>query len=197
MDEHRGRTVLVAAVIVAGFVAAALVLTGWLRSGPSDATPSASFPAEARGMKVLTVVDAIAVQARDDASDIALGGFYQQPFLLSCPAPLGPVVQLFEGNCETRSTWLMANPESIVHASSNVIQGGGPSGPAFNVVFDGPGIEWANPLPQTGDSVPTPVVVIGHFDDPRAVGCQPENVQWCMDVFVVTVVDWANGAPLP
>jgi hypothetical protein len=46
-------------------------------------------------------------------------------------------------------------------------------------------------------SVPTPVVFIGHFDDPRAEGCRPEHLQLCRDRFVVTVVAWADGVDFP
>ena len=201
-DDGAGVPISVAVILLAAFGAVMLV-TGWMRGNPgtptpsaSLATPAASFPAEASGKPILSVSDALAIQGRDDASEIAVAGWFQQPLALPCPAPRVPPVPIIEGPC-TYSGWLMADPESIIRSIANGLATQGPVGPAFQTAFDGPGMDWAIPLPRTGNSMPTPVVLIGHFDDPRAVGCQPENHQECSDRFVVTAVDWANGVQNP
>ena len=111
-----------------------------------------------------------------------------------------PLVPVIEGPC-AMTGWLLAENESLVHIvigpNSGSMETSSPSGPAFETAFDGPGIAWARPLPQQGDSVPTPVVLIGHFDDPRAAACQPKNQAECLDRFVVTVVAWADGVENP
>ncbi len=205
MDEHRGRTLAMVAALILGAIAIALVLTGWMRgglAGPAIATgPPSAAPKQAGGMAVITVADAIKVQSGDSAADIAVAGWYQQSYALPCPAPLQPMVPLLNGDCTIGMTWLMENAESLIHASRDATGGtnssGPPAGPAVHPVFDGPSTGWANPLPENGDSVPTPVVFIGHFDDMRSQGCAPADRQACLDRFVVKVVAWANGVDNP
>ena len=195
----RQTAILVAAILLAG-LGTALALTGIMRPGqsvvPSGPLASASFPATANGHDVLSVADAMAVQAGDDASELAVAGWYQQSELLSCPAPRFPLVPVIEGPCALRG-FMMANPESIVHVRSNGWDMGPPSGRFFEVVFDGPEPAWQNPFPRIGDSVPTAAVLVGHFNDARAAGCQAEDRQNCGDRFVVTAVAWANGVDSP
>lgn len=205
MDEHRGQTLALVAVFIVGAVALALVLTGWMRGGPASSAastgPPPNAPKQAGGMAVLSVADAIKVQVADSAVDIAVAGWYQQSFALPCPAPLPPVVPLLNGDCTIGVTWLMENAESLIQVSRDASGGsnssGAPVGPAVNPVFDGPSINWANPLPQSGTSLPTPVVFVGHFDDARAQGCAQADHQICLDRFVVTTVAWANGVDNP
>lgn len=173
---------------------AALLLTNLMRRAPEASAPtSASFPAEAGGLPVLTVRAAMDVRAADDRRDIAVAGWFQQPFPMSCPAPAPPSEPFLEGNCSVHFTWLMADPETIVRVRADGAEGSRPVGPAINPIFDGPDTDWARPLPPSGDAIPTPVVLIGHFDDPRAAGCQPEARRACRDLLVVTAVPWADG----
>lgn len=204
MDEHRGRTLALVTVLILGTAAFALLLTNWLRGGSSDrpsAGPPANAPKEVRGMAVVSVSDAITIQAADSAADVTVAAWFQQSYALPCPAPLPPVVPLLNGDCQIGMTWLMQNPEILIRSTKDLSGGSNsesaPVGPAVNPVFDGPSTNWANPLPENGDSVPTPVVFIGHFDDPRAQGCQPVDHQACLDRFVVTAVAWANGVDNP
>jgi hypothetical protein len=196
MNDDRGRTPIVVVAMLVAAVGVALLLTGWLRSRPTTETATASFPVEAGGLKTISVRDALLIQAGDDSSNIAVAGWFQQTFVLSCPFTLVPPVPVIEGPCALTG-WLMAGPESIVHVTGNGMDTNGPHGPALQTAFDGPGIRWANPLPKVGDSAPTPVVLVGHFNDPRAPRCQPENRQECADRFVVTAVAWANGIQNP
>jgi hypothetical protein len=205
MDEHRGRTLALVAAFIVGALALALVLTGWMRGGPASSAvatgPPSTAPKQAGGMAVISVAEAIKIQAADSAVDIAVAGWYQQSYALPCPAPLPPVVPLLNGDCAIGMTWLMENAESLIHSTRDASGGSNssrpPSAPGVNPVFDGPPTGWANPLPEIGDSVPTPVVFIGHFDDARAQGCAPSDRQTCLDRFVVKTVAWANGVDNP
>ena len=205
MDEHRGRTLTLVAALIVGALAIALLLTGWMRGAPAASAiatgPPSAAPKQAGGMAVMSVAEAIKFQAADSPVDIAVAGWFQQSFALPCPAPLPPFVQLLNGDCTIGMTWLMENGESLIQVSRDASGGsnssGAPVGPAVNPVFDGPLTSWANPLPQSGASVPTPVVFIGHFDDARAQGCARADRQTCLDRFVVTIVAWANGVDNP
>lgn len=159
-------------------------------------SPSASFPVTVRDHSVVSVSDAVVVQARDDPTELAVAGWFQQPFLFSCPAPIVPLVPLLEGPCSLEG-WLMAAPESAVLVHENGMETRPIVDANVEVAFDGPDTNWERPLPKIGGSVPLPVVFIGHFDDIRAAGCQPENRQSCLGRFVVTVVAWVDGVDRP
>ena len=163
--------------------------------GPSD-TASASFPGTLGDRPVVSVSDAVAVKIRDDPSEVAVAGWFQQPFLFSCPAPIVPLVPLLEGPCSLQG-WLMAEPESAVLVHENGMETRPIVSASVDVAFDGPDTNWERPLPRLGGSIPLPVVFIGHFDDIRAAGCQPENRPSCLDRFVVTVVAWVDGVDRP
>ena len=193
-DERVGVPASVPWILLAA-IGAALLVTNLMRT--RSEAPIASFPARANDMPVASDPDDITDQACDDGRDIAVSGWFQAPFAMSCPAPMWPVVPVLEGNCAIDFTWLMAEPESIIRIRPDGAEGGPPSGPAIHPVFDGPSTGWARPLPPEGDAVPTPVVLIGHFDDARTAGCRPENRQRCLDRFVVTVVAWADGVDFP
>lgn len=199
--EHDRRALLPAAGIVIASVVIALFAIDRL-AGPfagstdSSIAPSASFPVVARTHAVMTVPDAIVIQGKNDPSAIAVAGWFQQPFLSSCPAPMVQLVPVIEG-CASFGGWLMALPESVVLVRQNGMESRPAVGPSVEVSFDGPDRNWERPLPQLGWSVPLPVVFVGHFDDPRAVGCQPDSRRSCLDRFVVTVVAWVNGADQP
>jgi hypothetical protein len=204
VDEHRGRTLAIVVALIVGMGAIALLLTGWMRGGATRTLasgPPSDAPKDVGGMAVMSVSDALKIQAADTGAEIAVAGWFQQSYPLPCPAPLPPVVPLLNGDCTIGMTWLMQDPESLVHATRDASGGSNssrpPVGAGVNPVFDGPSTDWANPLPANGDSVPTAVVLIGHFDDARAVGCAPADRPACLDRFVVTTVAWANGRSLP
>jgi hypothetical protein len=192
-DDRDGVPVSVAWILIAA-LAAAIFLTNAMRAPKSSDN---GIPLTANGLPVVTVPDAIEVQGLEAGSDVALSGWFQQSFPVPCPKPADPIVPLLNGNCTIDTTWLMAEPEAIIHVTPNSMRADSPTSPAIHPVFDGPGIDWARPLPQNGDSEPTPVVFIGHFDDERAAGCRPEDLQRCLDRFVVTEVTWADGVDNP
>jgi hypothetical protein len=147
---------------------------------------------------VITVLEAIEIQERDDDGVIAVAGWFAPAEPVPCPAPMPAVVPLLDGNCSIDFTWLMAAPETTRHMSGDTLVSiGSPAGPAVHPVFDGPDTSWARPDPSDGERSRTPVVFIGHFNDARAGGCRAEEQQLCRDRFVVTVVAWADGVDFP
>jgi len=196
-DEGERVPVSVAWILLAA-LAAALFLTTQMRA--PDTLETEVFPALASGLDVVPVADAIEVRETGADTDVAVSGWFQQPMVIECPAPGIPLVPVIEGPCALTG-WLMGEPESVVHvsveANSREHWTTSASGPSIETVFDGPGSAWANPLRQNGDSVPTSVVLIGHFNDPRVAACQAENQAECRDRFVVTVVAWADGVENP
>jgi hypothetical protein len=194
-SDRQGVPVSVALILLAA-LGATLLLTTLMR-GSSDG-PSSSFPAEANGLRVITVADAIEIQAKDDASVIAVAGWYAPPEPVPCIGPAPPIVPLLDGDCSIDFTWLMAAPESVRRMNGNTLVSiGAPAGPAVHPVFDGPDTSWARPDPANGERSRTPVVFIGHFDDARAEGCKPDVRQRCLERLVVTVVAWADGVDFP
>jgi hypothetical protein len=183
-------------ILLAGLGAALLVTSLMKGCGArQDSVGDAGFPTEMDGRAVITVDDAKGFQAKDDGSEVVVAGWYQQAAVMACPAPGPGMEPLLEGNCEVFSTFLMRDPESLIKIAPNSMEGTSPSGPSVNVVLDGPGNAWARLLPANGASTPTPVVFIGHFNDPRAERCQ--GVEQCRDIFVVTQVAWADGVDNP
>jgi hypothetical protein len=157
---------------------------------------AATFPPLPAGLDAILVSDAIRARANGVATDMTVAGWFQQPFLHSCPAPLVPEIPNIEG-CPASAGWLLAQPESVVHHQGNRQWTSPATGPSIDVVFDGPGHGWERPLPPDGDATPTPAVLVGHFHDPRAPRCQPANRQECDTEFVVTHVAWADGLVNP
>jgi hypothetical protein len=60
-------------------------------------------------------------------------------------------------------------------------------------VFDGIEAGWGYPI-SVDDSMPRPVVFLGHFNDARADDCRTEPRQECRALFVVDQVPWVDGA---
>lgn len=192
-DDRGGLPVSVAWILLAA-LGAAILLTNLMRAPDPSTEPG--FPATANSLPVVTVPDAIEVQQLGADTDIAVSGWFQHPAAIECPAPRQPVVPLLDGDCAIDFTWLLSDAEFLWHAEVNGMRMDNPAGPAIHPVLVGPGTSWARPF-DGRDSVPTPVVFIGHFNDPRSAGCRPDNQPVCLSRFVVTVVAWADGVDNP
>lgn len=192
-DDRDGVPISVAWILLAA-LGAAILLTNLMRS--PDSSSDSGFLATANGLPVVSVADAIEVQQLEADTDVAVSGWFQHPAAIECPEPREPIVPLLDGDCAIDFTWLLSDAQSLWHAEVNDMRMENPAGPAIHPVFLGPDTSWARPF-DGRDSVPTPVVFIGHFDDERAAGCQPQNRQRCLDRFVVTLVPWADGVDLP
>lgn len=186
-------------VVAAAFVAIVVSAIGIATLMAPAAEAPTLIPATIEGFDVFTVDEAIEVQAADDGSTIAVGGWYQAGLLPSCPAPPPPPDEpaLLEGYCFADFVWLMAEPERLFHVGPNSSGGGPPDGPAIHPMFFEVAAPPTRPMPEEGDSIPTAVVLVGHFDDARAADCRPDVRQTCLDRFVVEWIPWLEPALVP
>jgi len=67
-----------------------------------------------------------------------------------------------------------------------------PSGPGIHLRFEAPQVDWP-PVDDQETVTPVPIVAIGHFDDPAAATCPPEDATWCHDLFIIDNIAWAYG----
>jgi hypothetical protein len=210
-----------AAAVVVAVVAVAFGFgsLGRLVVGPSpsdttatasaDATPSAlptpteqALPGSVFGLQIVHVSDAITV--RDDGADrremAVLGWFTSHP-PIPCPAPIAPPVSPIQSRCPDDLEWLTERPESLIHQSRDGSSlTSAPTGPALHVDLDGLDRSWEPVdfgIAANGDSVPTDVVFVGHFDDPRASLCPTDEETACQDRFVVDSVGSVEGVAQP
>ncbi len=188
------------AMTVAGARAAGDAIVASLRftrTGPDASAPNA-LPADAVGLPVRPVTDAIATRdAGPDDRELAVAGWFTPATPMSCPAPLERPTSPVQPVCPDQFVWLMEDAEALIHVRQNQISGGPPTGPAIQVDFDDVDQSWFPPLPTAGDSVPAHVVFVGHFDDRRSALCPRDEEQACRDRFVVDRVDWVDGRRQP
>jgi hypothetical protein len=154
----------------------------------------ADFPVEIDGLPVISVSGAILDRETDLSGELAIAGWFQASPRLFCPFVAQVAVPFMEGGCEIRGTWLMETPESIMKVTSIGVSGGPPAGPAINPVFPTVAPPADRPQPIQGGSIPTKVIMIGHFNDRRASLCSREAPQVCLGRFVVDAVPWVEGA---
>lgn len=186
--RRRPWLLLPAAVIVVALLGLSLLL------------PGASPPTVVDGLPVLSVSDVLAQRAAGGLRDqsVAVGGYWSVSNVGAhmCPASLAHAGSL-ELNCEQDEYGITQDNEPMQLVSrfhEYVYQVRGLHLQPF-VDMDLPGLARLFELkPQ--DSLwpypPTPVVLVGHFDDPRAADCQPEARQACLDRFVLDRVAFLN-----
>jgi hypothetical protein len=186
----RPRLVLGLAAVLAGTLAVAVLGPGGDQSTTTDRPPITSVD----GLLVMTVSEAIA--ARDAGSlpggRAAIRGFWSAPgFFPSCPAPLDPTGEL-EMYCH--DGWFGITERNAPILGIERTSTGGMRtwqndvGPRLTPWVT-PGIAGADELnrPMADGQVPEPVpiIVVGHFDDPRAADCRAEARQLCRDRLVL------------
>jgi hypothetical protein len=171
----------------------------------STPRPAPSLPATVDGQAVRTVSELQTARAAGKApgGPYALRGYWSvASFAFSCPAPMGEpgVLELY---CRTDFgiTELDEAALTIVR-SANETSAHGPAGPVLVPYVSDAQWSLLN-LAPVGDQPhsPVPIVVTGHFDDPRAALCRPEAHQACLDRYVIdtiVVFDPASvGDPTP
>lgn len=176
---------------------AALLLVGCtLLPAPKE------FPAEVDGNRVLTVAQALAARDSGVTGPIAIGGWFSMAPSHPCPAPIGPDGVFREPNplelyCVVGDWALAEKPEPVVDVTTTG------TGDSTAVSVSGRTIvgPWLQPVleiqqigifpPGTTEQWrPVPVVLVGHFGDPRAVTCLPELRVACAERFVAESVGW-------
>lgn len=180
-----------------GLVAAATVAALAILLVARPTTDRTGDDGPAQGLPILTVSEAIAVRdAGLDDREIAVSGFLGAGPVFFCafnPAPPNPT----ELRCS--HSWLMERPESLltVGVGESVASGRNPSGPALSPSFALVDAPPGNRMQRDGNSIPTAVVLIGHFDDRRAAMCSAESLGSCRDTFIVDRVDSVEGVRIP
>jgi len=159
------------------------------------------FPTKVANLPVETVDDAILVREASASTELAIAGWFQWPLSPAfCPFVAANRVPWLVGDCNTDATWLMDSPESLWSSEPGqggtyTVTGHAPTGPAVNVTFPGLAFPPVHPLPDPGTSQPTPMVVVGHFNDLRALACPLDRVATCDRRFVVDAIAWIEGDP--
>jgi hypothetical protein len=168
----------------------AITVFGLTRLGGGGTMPTAALPATVDGLTVMTVSEVLA--ARDEGglheAPVALGGYWSDGSMAhGCAAPDGPTGEL-EYYCHDGEFGIteLDEPIMVIDRHGYVTE---PRGPHLTPWFP-------NELPGFADLVslpiingqryrPVPIVVVGHFDDPRAEACRPEALELCLDRLVV------------
>lgn len=135
------------------------------------------------------------MSGRDDVAgnDVAVAGFYDEGGALHCPSSaFGPYDLVLENNCRAA---VFVDSLKNAHACVPLGQNGSSctiaTSPTPVFTYDSLGTDWN----ATGDG-PDPLVVIGHFADPRLLQCTPDDQARCQQEFVADAVVWADGHPV-
>ena len=172
---------------------------GQATSGPSATPTEQAIPGSVFGLPIVHVPEAIAIRdAGVDDREIAVLGWFTPPPPVSCGGDAGktydsPVV----AHCPDELVWLSEDAGSYVHVIGNRLVTETPNGPALNPDLDGLDRSWFPELPvpgTDGGSTPVDVVLVGHFDDRRAMRCAATAQAACRDRFVVDSVAMVHGA---
>ena len=148
------------------------------------------------GLPVISVDAAITVRDGGSATEVAVEGWYQAPLptmVFSCPAQTQQPVPILQPHCAAAFSWLMAEPESLITASPGGTQLRPPTGAAVQSVFGGVVPPALPALTTSGTSIPTKVVLVGHFNDRRATLCPADQQAACLSRFVVDGVAWISS----
>jgi hypothetical protein len=167
-------------------------------STPSPSASSVpSFPTTVDGLTVESVSELLAARAAGKAKGgpYALRGYWTNRSTgHSCAAPLGGQTGELELYCRDGEWGITERDEEILHvdiqqqANQTSVRATPATGPHLS--------PW---VPSTADAErlfglpfvngqfwpPVPIMVIGHFDDPKAADCRPDARQVCLDRFVI------------
>jgi len=159
-------------------------------SGPSAtaaATPTLHAVSESiLGLPIIGVPDAMTIRDGGvDDHEIAVQGWFTPPAFTCQDGSINPIL----ADCGDETVgWLTEDPETLVRATRTGVDRVAPQGAAIAPILIGLPDFWYPDLPLAGSgtaSVPVDVVLVGHFDDRRAVLCTTSQGSACRDRFVV------------
>ncbi len=154
----------------------------------ASAQPPAPSPDRLAGLKVYTVGELLELRASGRIGDerVALRGFWTNRDLAhSCVPPQTPPGEL-QIRCHDGEWGITERDEPIgtLTVDSRFLP---PDGPALTPFVDEALAQRLFTLPFINGQhyPPVPIVIVGHFDDPRADDCEPDARQLCRDRLVV------------
>jgi hypothetical protein len=177
--------------------------------GPSDPTataassaPSPTIPASVDGYKVMTVSEVLQARSGGGLSKatVAVGGYWSDGSVgHSCVPPEGKVGDL-QYRCVDGEFGITERyePIMIIDQFGYETVAVGPHMTPW-IPNDLPGAQALFSLPFINGQRyrPVPIVVVGHFDDPRAADCAAEAAKLCADRLVVDRIAMFNPASVP
>jgi hypothetical protein len=171
----------------------------------------ATMPSVVEGLTIQTVSELLAARAAGDApgGPYALRGYWtDRTYGHTCGAPLSRDGQPgeLELYCSDGEWGITERNEAItdltIQRRANETSIGGPpaAGPHLTPLV--PSTDEMQPLfavnyQKGGFWAPVPIVVVGHFDDPRAADCRKSARQLCRDRFVLDRVVTFNPDSVP
>jgi hypothetical protein len=203
MDQRLSLAVVVFAAVVAGCGSTPVPTNADVATpSPTPGFDDAGFPLQVLGMPVLSVggVNQLIAQGKLDGRVAAVGGYWVQPMIMSCPAPNRWIAPL-ESWCERNMFASKGFSAMLCNADRTSCSSNGPP----------PGIEVLEPISvgeTSGFSVMeqavfnspiwreagyVPAVLIGHIGDARQWECPAETRAGCAQKFVIDRVAWVDG----
>lgn len=144
----------------------------------------------ARGLQVLTVAEALEVQATGGDRVIAVRGWYSAAPPIRCLLPVSTAVNPVRLDCPRDFTWLLDSAEPLDGVTSRLPRGRSGVHPVF------PGLDTsALAIAATGHAELQELVLIGHFNDRRARLCDAPAP--ACDSFVVDAIHSVAGVTQP
>jgi hypothetical protein len=169
---------------------------------PSRSTALATMPATVDGKSVLSVSEAIRQRdAGDLGSDpVAIRGYWSNPSVAhSCAAPDHQTGDL-EIYCHDREFGITELNEAIeiISLHGEVTTGSGPwLTPFISGEVEGADDVFNLPMVNGQRFPPVPIVVVGHFNDPRSKDCGAEAQQVCRDRLVIDRIVYFHPEAVP
>ena len=165
---------------------------------PSPSPSAQAFPATVDGLPVLTVGEVLAARAAGGLRNqaVAVGGYWSDRSSgHSCPAQQTGDLEIYCHDGEYGITE-RDEPITVIDDNGHITRASvrhltpwvpkAPSASLFN-------LPWTNGQPYP----PVPIVVVGHFDDPRAAECRPQARQLCRDRLVIDRIALFDPSSVP
>ena len=163
---------------------------------------AASFPASVDGHPVMTVSDVLAARAAGGlhAATIALGGYWSNGQVGHSCVPPDQNPGVLEYYCTDGEFGVTERNERIftVDHTGHYSVAAGPHLTPW-LANDLPGVAALVSLPMVNGQwyPPVPIVLVGHFDDPRSSECRPKAIRLCEDRLVVDRIAFFDLAAVP
>jgi hypothetical protein len=164
--------------------------------------PFVSFPASVDGRPVRSVSEVLALrtEGRLPPGAVSLRGYWSDGSIgHSCTAPDGSPGEL-EIYCHDGEYGIAEDnePVFVIDKFSRGTHATGPwLTPFVPEEVDGIAALFNLPIANGQRFLPVPILVVGHFDDPRASKCRPASRQLCKDRFVLDRIVQFDPASIP